>query len=624
MDGRRQAPRLARHRARARRLSRRSPPRLDVPSPTRSRPMKHIVFHLDFISPYAYLAFEHLPEALEGLSYERGATGRSLLGALLQHHGQLGPAEIPAKRAWTYRHVLWLGQAHGIPIEMPATHPYNPLPHLRLALADHARRRHQPLAWRRPSSATSGAAAAPTRPTRRGWRRWPTPAAGGARCPGRRGQGAAARQHRRGHRARRLRRAGLRGRRPAVLGLRWAGDAARRLRGRCLVRRPAWARRRPPVRPSMPPGGGRPDPSRSPEGAPTADLARPSRPCGAPATSVNESLDVPVPPSSQSGARPRAGRPAAGGEGRPFRAVAGFIPRKNHMRKLRLTLATTTTALLATATAITSASAQSDVTLYGRVNTTVENQKIGEAQHHRAVQQLVALRLPGRGGPGRRPEDRLRAGERLRLRHRRRRQPFFARRSEVDLSGDFGRLRLGRWIAESYFATADYVSLHNHDTGSSADALYAYVSRDTNKVAYRTPVWHDFTLEGSVGLHEQASGTPDHARQSGPERQELLRLRGQLQARRPGAGRRLHQARPGQPVRAAGLLRDRSVPAGRLRPARRERLLRQRRQAQLGAPVGRLPAGRLGVPPQRRRAPATTTTCPTAPPRSTRWATTTT
>ena len=96
--------------------------------------MKHIDFYLDFISPYAYLAFEQLPEALEGLSYS--VTYKPvLLGAMLRHHGQKGPAEVASKRAWTYRHVLWLGHAHGIPIEMPATHPYNPLPHLRLALS---------------------------------------------------------------------------------------------------------------------------------------------------------------------------------------------------------------------------------------------------------------------------------------------------------------------------------------------------------------------------------------------------------------------------------------------------------------------------------------------------------
>ena len=96
--------------------------------------MKHIDFYLDFISPYAYLAFEQLPEALEGISHSVRYKPL-LLGAVLKHHGQLGPAEIPTKREWTYRHVLWLGHANGVPIELPASHPYNPLAHLRLALA---------------------------------------------------------------------------------------------------------------------------------------------------------------------------------------------------------------------------------------------------------------------------------------------------------------------------------------------------------------------------------------------------------------------------------------------------------------------------------------------------------
>ena len=96
--------------------------------------MKHITFHLDFISPYAYLAFEQLPRALQGLSY-RVDYRPVLFAAFLKQHGQLGPAEIPAKRAWTYRQVLWLAHAHGIPMQMPAGHPFNPLALLRLALA---------------------------------------------------------------------------------------------------------------------------------------------------------------------------------------------------------------------------------------------------------------------------------------------------------------------------------------------------------------------------------------------------------------------------------------------------------------------------------------------------------
>jgi 2-hydroxychromene-2-carboxylate isomerase len=96
--------------------------------------MKHITFYLDFISPYSYLAFEKLPQALEGLSYT--VDYRPVLFAgLLKHHGQLGPAEIAPKRDWTYRQVLWQAHASGLPLQMPATHPFNPLPLLRLALA---------------------------------------------------------------------------------------------------------------------------------------------------------------------------------------------------------------------------------------------------------------------------------------------------------------------------------------------------------------------------------------------------------------------------------------------------------------------------------------------------------
>lgn len=96
--------------------------------------MKRIDFYLDFISPYAHLAFEQLPRALEGLSYE--VVYRPILFAgLLRHHGQLGPAEIGPKRDWTYRQVAWLAHTHDIALQLPAAHPFNPLALLRLALA---------------------------------------------------------------------------------------------------------------------------------------------------------------------------------------------------------------------------------------------------------------------------------------------------------------------------------------------------------------------------------------------------------------------------------------------------------------------------------------------------------
>ena len=96
--------------------------------------MKHITFYLDFISPYAYLAFEQLPEALKCISYS--VDYRPVLFAgMLKHHGQLGPAEIAPKRDWTYRQVMWLADKLGVPMRMPASHPFNPLQLLRLALA---------------------------------------------------------------------------------------------------------------------------------------------------------------------------------------------------------------------------------------------------------------------------------------------------------------------------------------------------------------------------------------------------------------------------------------------------------------------------------------------------------
>lgn len=96
--------------------------------------MKHITFYLDFVSPYAWLALEQMPRALQGISYHVEYRP-VLLGALLQGDANPGPAGIPAKRLWTYRQVTWLGQSLGIPLQMPAQHPFKPLPLLRLALS---------------------------------------------------------------------------------------------------------------------------------------------------------------------------------------------------------------------------------------------------------------------------------------------------------------------------------------------------------------------------------------------------------------------------------------------------------------------------------------------------------
>ncbi|MEG0921164.1 MAG: 2-hydroxychromene-2-carboxylate isomerase [Comamonas sp.] len=95
--------------------------------------MKTIDFYLDFVSPYAWLAFHELPAALQGHSVHVRYTP-VLLGALLSQHHNPGPAGIAGKREWTYRHVSWLGHSLGCGLSMPAQHPFNPLPLLRKAL----------------------------------------------------------------------------------------------------------------------------------------------------------------------------------------------------------------------------------------------------------------------------------------------------------------------------------------------------------------------------------------------------------------------------------------------------------------------------------------------------------
>lgn len=89
-------------------------------------------WYFDFISPFAYLQW---PKVRALMAEHPIVPVPILLAAVLDARGQKGPAEIPSKREFTYRHALWQAREAGVPLRFPPKHPFNPLPALRLCIA---------------------------------------------------------------------------------------------------------------------------------------------------------------------------------------------------------------------------------------------------------------------------------------------------------------------------------------------------------------------------------------------------------------------------------------------------------------------------------------------------------
>jgi 2-hydroxychromene-2-carboxylate isomerase len=94
--------------------------------------MKQGTLYTDFVSPFAYLAMRRLGELDGRLEIDIKPL---LFAGLLDHWGQKGPAEIPAKKIHTFHLARWYAKAHGIDFRPPPAHPFNPLRALRLAIA---------------------------------------------------------------------------------------------------------------------------------------------------------------------------------------------------------------------------------------------------------------------------------------------------------------------------------------------------------------------------------------------------------------------------------------------------------------------------------------------------------
>jgi predicted porin len=159
-----------------------------------------------------------------------------------------------------------------------------------------------------------------------------------------------------------------------------------------------------------------------------------------------------------------------------------------------------------------SALAQSSVTIYGRANVSAENQKNITANGTVRVLQNSASRIGFKGtedlGGGLKTNFILEHG--FNIDTGAASGAFWGRQAEVNISSNsFGMVRLGTFTSEAYFATADYISMHNHDTGTSEDKLYAYLGRNINKIGYRLPEFvKGLSFEGAVSGPEGAAGQP--------------------------------------------------------------------------------------------------------------------
>lgn len=93
-----------------------------------------IRFYFDYVSPYGYLAWTQL----QGIAERHGRTVEPVpvvLGAILSTFGTKGPAEVPAKRDYLFKHLVRIAHGLKVPFVAPPSHPFNPLAALRMTLA---------------------------------------------------------------------------------------------------------------------------------------------------------------------------------------------------------------------------------------------------------------------------------------------------------------------------------------------------------------------------------------------------------------------------------------------------------------------------------------------------------
>jgi len=144
-----------------------------------------------------------------------------------------------------------------------------------------------------------------------------------------------------------------------------------------------------------------------------------------------------------------------------------------------------------------SAFAQSSVTLYGRINTTLEVQKLSNVSDEKYLMNNNASRWGLRGsedlGGGLSAFFQLESGFNSDTGAG---SGGFNRDAYVGIkSASLGQIKLGHFVSALYYGTVDYIGNFNHDTGTtSEDNLYGLSVGFNNGVEYTSPAFGPVTF----------------------------------------------------------------------------------------------------------------------------------